>query len=453
MADPYELGQEFFRWEFATAVAGSLIGINPFDQPDVQAAKDRTNAILDSGDEPAVDPEGSVDELIAQGGPGDYFCVQAFVEPTDEAERRIEAIRERARAAGMVTTARVRAALPALDRAAAQGRPGQRALPPDRRRARGASDPGPNVRVRATDSRAGGRRLRGAARARPQGRKDPLGKGDGMKLGMVGLGRMGGNMAERPHPRRARDRRATTAAVAARRRPSRSWSEQLEAPRVVWLMIPAGDPTEQTVDELLGAARRGRRDRRRRQLELPRLEAPRGRGRRAGDPLRRHRRVRRDLGTHRGLLPDGRRRRRRDRDPPARVRDARARERLRARRPVRRGALREDGPQRDRVRAHAGLRRGLRGDASAPSSTSISTRSPGSGATARSCARGSSTCSTTRSRRKARTSTGSRATWTTPARAAGRSPRRSPRTCRSRSSRRRSTRASPRARTSRSRPR
>ncbi len=105
VADPYELGQEFFRWEFATAVAGSLIGINPFDQPDVQAAKDRTNAILDSGDEPAVDPEGSVDELIAQGGPGDNFCVQAFVEPTDEAERRIEEIRERARAAGMVTTA------------------------------------------------------------------------------------------------------------------------------------------------------------------------------------------------------------------------------------------------------------------------------------------------------------------------------------------------------------
>ena len=84
VADPYELGQEFFRWEFATAVAGSLIGINPFDQPDVQAAKDRTNAILDSGDEPAVEPEGSVDELIAQGGPGDYFCVQAFVEPTEE---------------------------------------------------------------------------------------------------------------------------------------------------------------------------------------------------------------------------------------------------------------------------------------------------------------------------------------------------------------------------------
>ena len=41
LEDPYEVGQEFFRWMFATAVAGSIIGINPFDQPDVQAAKDR----------------------------------------------------------------------------------------------------------------------------------------------------------------------------------------------------------------------------------------------------------------------------------------------------------------------------------------------------------------------------------------------------------------------------
>ncbi len=105
VTDPYELGQEFFRWEFATAVAGSLIGINPFDQPDVQAAKDRTTVLLDAGEVPALQPEGSLDELLAQGGPGDYFCVQAFVEPTEDAERRIETIRERARAAGLVTTA------------------------------------------------------------------------------------------------------------------------------------------------------------------------------------------------------------------------------------------------------------------------------------------------------------------------------------------------------------
>ena len=50
LPDPLELGQEFFRWEFATAVAGSILGINPFDQPDVQAAKDRTNEVLAAGD-------------------------------------------------------------------------------------------------------------------------------------------------------------------------------------------------------------------------------------------------------------------------------------------------------------------------------------------------------------------------------------------------------------------
>ena len=56
VSDEYELGQEFFRWEFATAVAGSILEINPFDQPDVQSAKDRTKEILSSGQEPLVEP-------------------------------------------------------------------------------------------------------------------------------------------------------------------------------------------------------------------------------------------------------------------------------------------------------------------------------------------------------------------------------------------------------------
>ncbi|MEI6667435.1 MAG: bifunctional transaldolase/phosoglucose isomerase [Acidobacteriota bacterium] len=45
VADPYALGQEFFRWEIATAVAGSLLGINPFDQPDVEASKVATRQL------------------------------------------------------------------------------------------------------------------------------------------------------------------------------------------------------------------------------------------------------------------------------------------------------------------------------------------------------------------------------------------------------------------------
>lgn len=106
LPDPYELGQEFYRWEFATAVAGALMGINPFDQPNVQEAKDRTVALLESGTEPSLDPAGSLDELLGEAEEGDYCCVQAFVEPTVEAERRIGAVCERVgRETGIVATA------------------------------------------------------------------------------------------------------------------------------------------------------------------------------------------------------------------------------------------------------------------------------------------------------------------------------------------------------------
>ena len=77
---------EFFRWEFATAVAGHVLGINPFDQPDVQAAKDKTNEVLAAG-EPDLEPRGSLDELLAQAQAGrDYVCIQAFVDPAREDE-------------------------------------------------------------------------------------------------------------------------------------------------------------------------------------------------------------------------------------------------------------------------------------------------------------------------------------------------------------------------------
>jgi transaldolase/glucose-6-phosphate isomerase len=91
---PYELGQEFYRWEFATAVAGSILGINPFDQPNVQAAKDKTNEVLAQG-EPDVGTRGSLDELFAQARPGDYVAVQAFIDP--EREPELEPLLDRAR--------------------------------------------------------------------------------------------------------------------------------------------------------------------------------------------------------------------------------------------------------------------------------------------------------------------------------------------------------------------
>jgi transaldolase/glucose-6-phosphate isomerase len=89
LPDPYELGQEFFRWEFATAVAGAVLGVNPFDQPNVQEAKDRTNTLL-SETRPVSDtgpgPEGDVDALLAQAKPGDYVAVLAFIDPKREEE-------------------------------------------------------------------------------------------------------------------------------------------------------------------------------------------------------------------------------------------------------------------------------------------------------------------------------------------------------------------------------
>jgi transaldolase/glucose-6-phosphate isomerase len=88
LPSPYELGQEFFRWEFATAVAGSILGINPFDQPDVQAAKDKTNEVLAAGDV-ELEPEGSWESLAAEASPPAYVCLQAFVDPTPENEARI----------------------------------------------------------------------------------------------------------------------------------------------------------------------------------------------------------------------------------------------------------------------------------------------------------------------------------------------------------------------------
>jgi transaldolase/glucose-6-phosphate isomerase len=105
LPDPYELGQEFFRWEFATAVAGSVLGINPFDQPDVQAAKDTTTRILGTGDDPPLEPQGSLTELCRQAQPGDYFAILGFVDPTPANEERLLAVAAQAReATGCVVT-------------------------------------------------------------------------------------------------------------------------------------------------------------------------------------------------------------------------------------------------------------------------------------------------------------------------------------------------------------
>ena len=109
LADPFDIGAEFVRWEVATAVAGILLGIDPFDQPNVQEAKDATRALLDAyrtngalalpapmvaepglaaygdptvlGDQP-VTVDGALRALLDAASPGDYFALLAYL-PAD----------------------------------------------------------------------------------------------------------------------------------------------------------------------------------------------------------------------------------------------------------------------------------------------------------------------------------------------------------------------------------
>jgi glucose-6-phosphate isomerase len=87
---PEDLGAEFFRWEVATAAAGAIIGIDPFDQPNVQESKDNTKAALkrfmDTGDfgvEVAGDPLAEAEALLNSLRPGDYFALLAYTQPAD----------------------------------------------------------------------------------------------------------------------------------------------------------------------------------------------------------------------------------------------------------------------------------------------------------------------------------------------------------------------------------
>jgi len=102
LPDAYEIGAEFFRWEFAVAIAGAILEINPFDQPNVQAAKDKTNEVLASGDDPELAPQGSLDELLAGAAPPNYVAIQAFIDPVREGE--LQPLIERARETGCVVT-------------------------------------------------------------------------------------------------------------------------------------------------------------------------------------------------------------------------------------------------------------------------------------------------------------------------------------------------------------
>jgi transaldolase / glucose-6-phosphate isomerase len=102
LREPAGIGAEFFRWEFAVAVAGSMLQINPFDQPNVQAAKDKTKDVLASGEDPTLEEVGSLDELLAGAEPPHYVAIQAFIDPMREGE--LDPLISRARETGCVVT-------------------------------------------------------------------------------------------------------------------------------------------------------------------------------------------------------------------------------------------------------------------------------------------------------------------------------------------------------------
>lgn len=115
MAHKLDLGGEFYRWEIATATAGAVLGINAFDQPNVQESKDNTNRLLavaaEGGrlpeDEPALVEgplsifgdkiAGTIAETLAaflgQAGPGDYLAILAYLTESEAVDEAIMDLR------------------------------------------------------------------------------------------------------------------------------------------------------------------------------------------------------------------------------------------------------------------------------------------------------------------------------------------------------------------------
>lgn len=96
-ADADSLGAEFYRWEVATAVAGSLLGVQPFDEPNVQQAKDATARILAGSTGNEAPSTAGAAELLAGVRPGDYIALQAFLPRSEATVEALQAARVRLR--------------------------------------------------------------------------------------------------------------------------------------------------------------------------------------------------------------------------------------------------------------------------------------------------------------------------------------------------------------------
>ncbi len=103
---PADLGRLMYIFEFATAVAGHVLAINPFDQPNVQEAKDATRRVLDSGEAelPFDSPEALL-QLVRGAAPPTYFAVMGYLQPSTEFDGAVAELRRAIRArTGSATT-------------------------------------------------------------------------------------------------------------------------------------------------------------------------------------------------------------------------------------------------------------------------------------------------------------------------------------------------------------
>jgi transaldolase/glucose-6-phosphate isomerase len=114
MRDKLDLGGEFFRWEVATAIAGHILGINAFDQPNVQESKDNTKKVLtefkNKGRLPsaptvlAAEAQPELEKLLGRLKPKTYLAMMAYTARDRASERAIAAIRASVRDARRVAT-------------------------------------------------------------------------------------------------------------------------------------------------------------------------------------------------------------------------------------------------------------------------------------------------------------------------------------------------------------
>ena len=101
LQDKYDLGQHFFLWEMATVIASTRIDIQPFDQPNVEAAKIVARQMVDAYMETGKLPTGesspltadALDQFLAQAKAGDYLSIHAYVQPTAATDAALNSLR------------------------------------------------------------------------------------------------------------------------------------------------------------------------------------------------------------------------------------------------------------------------------------------------------------------------------------------------------------------------